>query len=232
MQRDRLLYVDLGATKARIAQGEGGEGGRRILCSLEVPVAGQTSFSALLKRAEQSGALSFPLREVTRCGVGSAGVLVGNVYHQNNFPCPWDIGEAEEVFGWSKRALLLNDTEAQAWCLFDDECIGSAETVVAVPENEVNRNGGAAILAVGTGLGRAGWTREGLSTRHKAGLVRSEHGSVGPAVVDVATVDLTTDLGVPANIHGLVAQFRSIIREREPCHTLIPRNTSKVSTAL
>lgn len=56
------------------------------------------------------------------------------------------------------------------------------------------------------------------------------HGS--PAVVDVATVDLTTDLGVPANIHGLVAQFRSIIREREPCHTLIPRNTSKVSTAL
>ncbi|PYR64886.1 MAG: glucokinase [Acidobacteria bacterium] len=150
-----LLAGDLGGTKTLLGLFERGEPRPRHITSRAYPTQEFDSFTAILDafaqdvgrlpRAQSTGATT-----VDAAAVGVAGPIVNRSAKLTNIA--WDVSAAEITRRLNTpHVALLNDLEAMAYSV---GVLDDAEVVV-LQRGERNRNGNAAVIAAGTGLGQA-----------------------------------------------------------------------------
>ena len=140
-----ILAGDIGGTKTTLAlfEMEGGRLVRRAEGSF--PSGGHAGLADVVHAF-----LPRPRPTLSAVGFGVAGPVSGGRARTTNLPWEVDAGELGDLLG-TPPALLLNDLEAMAWGI---EMLEPGEFQV-LQDGSPDPEGGAALIAAGTGLGEA-----------------------------------------------------------------------------
>jgi glucokinase len=142
-----ILAGDLGGTKTLLGLFERGEPRPRHLISHAYPTQEFDSFTAILDAFAADVGRATAIDAVA---VGVAGPIVDRQARLTNIA--WDVSAAEVTRRLhTPRVALLNDLEAMAYSV----SILDGPELVVLQRGERNRNGNAAVIAAGTGLGQA-----------------------------------------------------------------------------
>ena len=142
-----LLAGDLGGTKTLLGLFERGEPRPRHVISRAYPTQEFDSFTAILDAFAADVGRATAIDAVA---VGVAGPIVDRQARLTNIA--WDVSAAEMTRRLNTpRVALLNDLEAMAYSV----SILDGPELVVLQRGERNRNGNAAVIAAGTGLGQA-----------------------------------------------------------------------------
>jgi glucokinase len=171
-----ILAGDVGGTSTRLALFELEQGSLREIARERYPSANYPGLLEIVRTFTAAHA-----RAVDGVCVGVAGpVRDGRVETPN---LPWIVDAAALAKELSvARATLLNDLEANAWGIFT---LGEQDVAVLAP-GVPTRDGNAAIISAGTGLGEAGYFGDGTGLRPFA----SEGGHADFAPRDELTIEL------------------------------------------
>lgn len=150
-----FLAGDVGGTKTRLALFDVEAGRLAIRQEGTFKSAEHAGLAEVLKAF-----LPAPLPALEGAGFGVAGPVIGGRVKTTNLPWEVDSRSLGTILG-TPPALLLNDLEAMAWGIeaLDPSEIHTLQEGIADPE------GGAALIAAGTGLGQA------LLFRHEGRLI-------------------------------------------------------------
>ncbi len=142
-----ILAGDLGGTKTLLGLFEGGEPRPRQIVSRAYPTREFDSFTAILDAFVRHIGRAIT---VDAAAVGVAGPIVDQ--HANLTNIEWDVSVAE-IAGRleTSRVGLLNDLEAMAYSV----AVLTGAEIVTLQRGERKKNGNAAVIAAGTGLGQA-----------------------------------------------------------------------------
>lgn len=177
-----LLAGDVGGTKTLLGLFERGEPRPRSIVVRGYPTTSFHSFTEILDAFARDVHQPFT---VDAAVAGVAGPVIGDVARLTNID--WDVSAAEICarFG-TARARLVNDLEAMA----NSADLLEADEVAVLQEGVSRRDGNAAVIAAGTGLGEAFLHRTGTRLR----AVPSEGGHADFAARTDREIELLTML--------------------------------------
>jgi len=142
-----LLAGDLGGTKTLLGLFERGEPRPREVVSRVYPTQEFDSFTAILEAFERDIGRAITVDAVA---AGVAGPIIDRRARLTNIS--WDVSAAEIARRLdTSRVALLNDLEAMA----SSVGVLDASELVELQRGERKRDGNAAVIAAGTGLGQA-----------------------------------------------------------------------------
>ena len=142
-----LLAGDLGGTKTLLGLFERGDRRPTQITARAYPTQEFSGFPAILDAFARDVARAFAVDAVA---VGVAGPIVSRSAKLTNVDFDVAASAIERHLG-TTRVLLLNDLEAMAYSVD----VLDGEELVTLQAGEPNRDGNAAVIAAGTGLGQA-----------------------------------------------------------------------------
>jgi glucokinase len=171
-----ILAGDIGGTSTRLAWFEAVGGELRALAAERYPSREYPGLAPIVERFVEA----HPGRADRACFGVAGPVRAGRVETPN---IAWDVDgpELARQLGLPEVALL-NDLEANAWGVFT---LGAADIAI-LSAGQPSRDGNAAIISAGTGLGEAGYHWDGRALRPFA----SEGGHADFAPHDELTIEL------------------------------------------
>jgi glucokinase len=163
-----ILAGDIGGTNTRIALFDSTAAHLTPIHELVYPSNGFPGLAEIALRylaAVEHSPIQF-------CCFGVSGPVVDGKSHPTNLPWQLDSSELSESLG--ADTMLINDLEANAYGI----SALRPEDFVVLQEGKPERNGNAAVISAGTGLGEAGLYWDGY--RHRPFACEGGHASFSP----------------------------------------------------